>query len=467
MVSSSSKQLIVGVAIGVCLSAAVVTGFFLLKANDQNRPSVGMNSGNDPAAIDTTTDNYNPSQSVSSPEEELPTSSPETDGDFEREWNSLVNDTLDDASQLDSLVRIAKDWFARDGFKVLSQISDSLSNFSSDEILHSVVAAVIGQEFQKAFEYSVSLTVDEQSGLTAVIVQTWSSSNPEEALDALSDVDDTSLKSALEQVVLNSWAAKDPHALLERINLLPEKLRLIAIDGAILEIARTSPMDAINQLDTLRSYLTDTSAIDTKIIEIWSDLDPEAALTWVVSKQGSKHAYRGEHLIGVVLEHLVQKDPHQALQLASNQPIENEGRPLEAYVLNLIANDGNVEVAIGMLPQVREEQRVAAYQGIGLSLVRNANSDKVLELAQDLSETEQMEFFRQVISVWATFETQSLFESLEQLPSDDVRSRAACELIVQHYSRPRLTDDQVDSLSSLLNEEDAAIVAEREELWAE
>lgn len=466
MASSTSKQLIVGVGIGVCLVAAVVAGLFFLNANDQNRPGAEVNLGLDSTAIDTNTDNNSPSRSDPVPIEESTSLSLESN-DFEHEWNSLVSDTLDDASQLDFLTQIAKDWLARDGFEVLSRITDSLEKSASDGTLDTVVAAVIGQEYQKAFEYSLSLTADEQSILSSAIVQVWARSNPEQALVAMSEVEDISLRVALEQVVLESWAAKDPHTLLERINLLPEKLRLFAIDSAILEIARTEPMDAINQLDTVHSYLTDTATIDAKIIEIWSDLDPEAALTWVMSKQGPKHAYRGEHLVGVVLRHLVQKDPHRALQIALNQPIENEGRPLEAYVLNLIANDVDVEVAISMLPQIGEEHRVAAYQGIGLSLVRNADSDKVLELAHDLSETEQMDYFRPVISTWAVFQAQNLFESIEQLPSGGAKSLAAMELIVHHRSRSHLTDEQIDSLRSLLNEGDATIVAEREELWEE
>lgn len=467
MALSSRAHLVVGMGVGIGLTAAVLAGLLFLTQEKQDSASTLTIPSNPLHDVDAEIAVSNRAPLTSGPTDESSTTPSLPNEDPEIAWRTIVNDKIDDAAQLDLLSRIAKNWSERDGFEVLSQISSSLVDSQKSEMLHSLVGVVVGQKFQEALDYTMSLTLDEQSSLSAAIVQVWSRSDPEAAFDALSEIDESSLKGTLQQIVLDSWAAKEPYALLERVDLLPEELRLMAIDRAVVEIARTTPMDAINRVDAMQSYLTDTSTIDAKIVEIWSDLDPDAALTWVMSKIGSKHQYRGEHLIDVVLQRLVQEDPYQALQVALNQPINSESRPLEAYVLNLITNDGEVETAIGMLPQVREENRVAAYQGIGLSLVRNAESNKVLELAQDLSEPEQKEFFRQVVSVWATFQTQNLFEALEQLPTDDIKSRAATELIVQHNSRPKLTDDQIDSLRALLTEEDAAIVAEAEQIYTQ
>ena len=367
-------------------------------------------------------------------------------------WNELANDAQPDLSQVGTLIGVAEDWIQRDGLDAIEQIYSSITDWT---ILMPVLSSALHNSTladpRKTFEHALQLDFDTGHFLVTTVVQSWATVDPQAALDAVALVESSSLQTQLQDSIVRTWSRKDPLGLLDTLDYLPTKLQSSAREHAIVSLSRSSPAKAAQLLTDLNGGNKKLS-IAHAVAMNWSNHDAQAALDWVLTNP--QVAEMQQELLGVVLGNLVKQDADLAMDIALKRPIENDEKGLEATVISYLAAS-DPQLAARMLTRVRDgSTKDSAYTSVGSQLLRNGNVDQALSLAEKLSAPEQTRYFSSIVHTWALAEPGDLFGNLANLPSLEVKSRAASALIALNQFRKALTDDQVDAAREFLTDED-------------
>lgn len=363
-------------------------------------------------------------------------------------WDLLLNDKVDDSLQLNSLAKVAETWHAQIGFEVLSHAL-AVASDNRERLLRSIVQL----DPPGAMDYVRG--VDEESDkqfLASTVALEWARTDAQGALDAVSTIQPPTLASRLESLVARTWAYTKPNAVIENIELISEEFRMETLENAFSRIADKDPKGAIEKLSSVEHQVGNTSSIVRSILYKWSDQAPDAAADWVLSTYPIEDPQRRK-LLEPVLRDLVHQDPSKAFEIAVAQPISSHGYGgLEVVVMQGITGDGDIGLAKKLLPQVREgTSKTQVYSLIGGAMVEQSKFAEALDFGQELSESEQPQYYGSVLGDWTEKDPKNLFASLESLPSDSIQSLAAFQLVRYNQYTPVLTDDQVKHARTFLN----------------
>lgn len=367
-------------------------------------------------------------------------------------WNELANDAQTDLSQIGTLIGVAEDWIERDGLNAIEQIYSLTTDWA---ILMPVLSSALHNSTladpQKTFEHALQLDFDTGHFLVSAIVQSWATVDPQAALEAVTLVESNALQTELRDYVVRIWGRKEPHGLLGSMDSLPTNLRSSASQYALVSLSRSDPAAAARLLDDLNVGNKKLS-IAHGIAKNWSDRDAQSALDWVLTNP--QVAEMQQELLGVVLGNLVKQDADLAMDIALARPIEGDEKGLEATVVSYLAAS-DPRLAAQMLSRVRDgSTKATAYSSVGYHLIRTGDVDQALTLAEKLPAPEQTRYFKSVVHTWAMSEPDDLYGRLADLPTLEVKSRAASALIALNQFRKALTDDQIDAAREFLTDED-------------
>ena len=366
-------------------------------------------------------------------------------------WAILLNDDVDDSLQLESLRKVAEAWRAEIGFAVLSHaFAEGPVNW------YQLVRPITQVELAAALNYVQGVEDEiEKQLLAQTIVHDWARTDAREALVAVATFQPPSSASRLESTVANAWASTDPFELIEHIELISDGNRMLSLETAFSKIAGRDPMEAIALVSSVENYVGNTSSIIQEIVFRWSQNDPSAAADWVVNNYAREDPQR-QTLLESALRSLARQDPKQAFEIAIEQPARSERFRLEHIVIWEVTQNGDIELAKKLLPQVRESTKMYAYSQIGDAMVRASRTKDALELGEEIIEKEKDRYYRKLVSVWANNDAKDLYTSLEDLPTDNIQSQGALQLILHNWHSSVLTDDQIARARTFLNEGDEA-----------
>ena len=373
-------------------------------------------------------------------------------------WNILLNDGVDDSRQMDTLAIVAESWRELIGFEVLSKIYHS--GIEEDEFKRLLTAVVPQMDLAMALEYARGVSDEtERSFLSRKIVEEWASIDPQAALASVSSFKPTSLYFDLEEEIAVVWAKNKPFDLIQSIELMSEGSRVWPLEMAFAYLTRENPLEAINALSAIEESVGNTSTILHRVVAQWGMLHPEAATNWLLHDFDQEDPYLLNSLLEETLPSLALQDPIKAFEIALEQPTLDPALGL-AFALDLsviwkLTLHGNVDQAISLLPRVREGSKASAYQSVASALVDEGQAFEALELGGDLKTHQQQNYYQQVFQQWAWTDPTDLYESLEDLPSDDAQSLqsfAAFKLLTRRFSHDQvLTADQLERARSFLN----------------
>lgn len=371
----------------------------------------------------------------------------------EEAWYEIVEKAQNDNMQLSLLDSIAEAWFREDGLEVVDKIVDSISNQQTEtNILLSVFLSAAETDPQGALNRALELESDPYSVIVSSVVNTWASSDPKSAVEALTALEPGSVRERLLNSVMQTWARnRDPFVMLEELGGMSEELQLLGNQAALFAIAFESPEKASELIGILPDS-DGKNSVASAIARTWSQKNPIEALQWVLNSSDLE-TYR-QDLLDTILRNLAAEDPELAMETALAQPTDSESIGLEATVVSSIAGT-NVNKAIELLPQVRDGvSRVYAYGSVGMALIANGDANEALELAADIEESERDTYFRLLTLAWSGTNPEQLYETIDQFPSDKSKSNAAAILTLMHRMSPTLSDEQAEELKKYLSEED-------------
>lgn len=371
----------------------------------------------------------------------------------EEAWYEIVEKAQNDNMQFSLLESIAVAWLKKDGLEVVDKIIESITNQQTEtNILMWVFLSAAETDPQGALNRALELENDPYSAIVSTVVNTWASSDPKSAIEALSALEPGSVRERLLNSVMQTWARnKDPFVMLEELGGMAEELQLLGNQAALFAIAFDSPEKASELIGILPDS-DGKSSVASAIARTWSQKNPTEALQWVLNSSDIE-TYR-QDLLDTILSNLAAQNPDLAMETALAQSADSDSIGLEARVVSSIAGT-DVDKAIELLPRVRDgKSKVYAYGSIGMALVANGDADKALDLAADIGESERDTYFRLLTLAWSSTNPEQLYETIDQFPSDKSKSNAAAILSLMHSMSPTLNDDQAEELKKYLTEED-------------
>ncbi len=365
-------------------------------------------------------------------------------------WTTILNDSQQNLFQLGDLFQIAKEWIELEGLEALEKIHTSITDPRIGRpILMAAVHDISLKDPQSTFEQALALDGDlgnfygTGNYLVTTVVETWATTEPKVVLEQVEALDPSALRSHLLNSVVKSWGNTNPQTLLDNVEVLPSNLQLLGTETAIVSTARSAPEEAARLLSTLNvgSRLV---PIAHSIATNWSNLDPEAALDWV--KTNPDIAMAQSALLPVVLGNLAKSNPQRAIELALKQPIDLNQEGMEVAVIKHLSDSDPQQAAV-LLSKVRSNaDKLSAYTSVGANLTRKGDVDQALTLANHLLKSEKHSYFVSVVDTWAITYPEDLYNSLNSLPTKELRSHAAAKVLAANQVLRMLTDAEVESM---------------------
>lgn len=362
-------------------------------------------------------------------------------------WNQILEDDWSDYSQVWSLIAIADAWMCAEGDDVIFQIAESIPNhLARTEVIQRLLSHMSAHDAPAAFDYATSLHEQTDDSIFRTIVFRWTAEDPQNAMKAVSRLDNETLRGLMLETIANRWAYSDPRALLEEIDAFPGEVQKEARSKAIGEIARTSPMEAIDALGLLPIDEVESAA--KEIVLWWSMKNVQDAVDWI--QNDSIVQAHQKTLFAVVLQELARGSIEDAMQFVLEQPMDYSRRNLEFELIDLLLEDNRIEETLPLLSRMRESgSQFEAYVAVGTNLIVNKDIDRALELANQLPVAHQKIYLERLLNAWAYNDAQKLFHSLKDLSDQDTVHLAARAL--SNYKKT-LNESQIEHVNSLLED---------------
>lgn len=352
----------------------------------------------------------------------------------------------DEQTQL--LVQILIIWMTEAGIGALEEIEKSLPDgfLGETALTFSIIHDLSENSPELALQLSVATGSVGFGGLAWLTVRKWAESDPTAAFSAVSLLEGRSMKRMLQDQVLVSWAAQNPHELLDAIRTMPKELQSIAQEKALSSLAQSSPQTASQLLGEIENRdARDRAAIN--IASSWARLDIDGALEWIENDEVVSDLQSS--LYQSAITSAARLDPQLAMKAALELPADNDGVGPEGHAFRSLASR-DLDLAILMLPQVRNGPTQLTAYGAVINNLLDEHSDfrKAMDLFVEVANEVPILGFNSALQslVWDT--PLQLFESLDEIPTEELKKRVAGDLLV-HESKDLFSDEQLGRLREI------------------
>ena len=372
--------------------------------------------------------------------------------DPQNSWDTLVTDEVEDYLQTESLLKVAEAWREKIGFEVLSNIYRT--DMEDNQLKQQLIRTIVEVDLPGALDYTRGLTDEsEKFILSRPIVRAWARSDALAALLAVSTFEPTSIASDLKVQIAMVWGSTKPNEAIENIEALSDQYRLNTLESAFAQLASQDPKNALARVSSVENLVANTSSIILSVVRAWSYDQPRDATDWVLENYARADPQR-LRLLRSVLRQLAPVEPEAAFEIALEHSTGGRLGGFELDVLVWITYSGNLALAKELIPRVHEDSISFAYVHVGGEMVKKSQADDALELGRDLNETQQSEYHYGLMRVWARENPKNLYEKLDKLPTDDLKSFAAEQLISSNTRPPYLSDDQIKHAQTFVKSDD-------------
>ena len=363
-------------------------------------------------------------------------------------WNVLINDGLDDFSQLDTLVLVAETLIEEQGFDALFHLHEPFDVgfriIGRTYIFDVVLSELVKNDPQNSWEYI-------RSGSTRTLDQLEGTDRSKDQ-NTVSPREQAYMADRVQHLLIRSWAEVYPETVLAEIAHIPHKLQPEACEHALTALVATDPERTIELIHSLAPYGARNDATLQKVIRRWSALDPSAALDWVLSASEMDNVASSNpgrfpsnkmDIMRTAFGALGLEDPKRALRLAK---LQEDVEYLEGWIMGELAGS-NIESAIEVLPLVSQSKRTSATETVAEALAESGEVERGMELLHQYENSSDEEvswywFFHS----WAGYNAVDLFDRLDQL---EPKLRTAAARALGYIHLPGFTQEQLDYISSI------------------
>ncbi|MYF01829.1 MAG: hypothetical protein F4227_02290, partial [Gammaproteobacteria bacterium] len=239
-------------------------------------------------------------------------------------WNVLINDGLDDFSQLDTLVLVAETLIEEQGLDALFHLHEPF-DVGFRIVGHTYIFDVVLRELVKNDPQNTWQYI--QSGSTQIRDQVEGTGRLQDQ-NSVSPREQAYMADRVQHLLVRSWAEAYPETVLAEIAQIPHKLQPEACEHALTALVATDPERTIELIQSLAPYGARNDATLQTVIRRWSALDPSAALDWVLSASEmdnvatynpGRSPSNKMYIMRTAFGALGREDPKRALRLAKLQ----------------------------------------------------------------------------------------------------------------------------------------------------
>ena len=363
-------------------------------------------------------------------------------------WNVLINDGLDDFSQLDTLVLVAETHIEEQGFDALFHLHEPFDVgfriIGRTYIFDVVLSELVKNDPQNTWDYI-------QSGSTRIRDQLEGSGQSQDQ-STVSPREQAYMADRVQHLLIRSWAEVYPETVLAEIAQLPHKLQPKACEHALAALVATDPERTIELIHSLAPYGARNDATLGEVIRRWSALDPSAALDWVLSAPEMDNVASSNpgrwpsnklSIVRTAFGALGIENPKRALQLAKQQ---EDAEYLEGWIMAELAGS-NIESAIEALPLVSLSVKTRAINSIAQALAESGEVERGMELLHQYENSSDEEvswywFFRS----WRDYNAVDVFDRLD---SFEPKLRTAAARALRYSPIAGFTQEQLDYIRSI------------------
>ncbi|MYD46740.1 MAG: hypothetical protein F4W92_10335 [Gammaproteobacteria bacterium] len=357
-----------------------------------------------------------------------------------------------------ALSELAVAWVEREGMEVLDEIVSSISHTTEyDFALTQILNALSKDKPEEIFDFALSYLGDRAYDIlqNSSVIFYWAQRDPKAVLAKAETLPASGFRRNIVWRVIWQWADDNPRQILKQIDLVPGEHQVQARRNAIRALTRSSPDEAAKFVLQEQDFQTRLTLANS-LVSTWAYQDTEAAKDWVLGLPSSDPLRAA--LLRPLAMALVHSDPREAFRLALEEPIkENPSSPYsstgyESSIISMLAYQ-DVDLALELLPQVREQGRSMAYSSIGVSLIQKGETRQAIDLANQLPKAEQKNYFRSMSSSWAWQDPQGLLKAFDEFPSAEIQSRVALSISMMNTSTNLYTDEEIASLKKYMTQE--------------
>lgn len=385
----------------------------------------------------------------------------------EEAWADLVRELQNDSTQRMGLAQVAWSWVVKDRLSVMDQVSISITNLETRRlVLSDILQNVASTNPSGAFRYALTIENDPFNSIIENVGAVWARSDPQSALATVADIKKKTLREELEETIAHHWANEEPRKALVKIDALPLHVQQATTRTALARIAESSPKEAADLVAEMETGATKTFAA-RDITNVWLPQDMEGTLDWILNEPAVSEMKT--FLLEDSLLRVAPINPRLAMDTALSQPIAesetgmSQDIGLELTVIGILSVS-DFDSAIELLPEVREGRTtMLAFQAVTGALIRNGEVDEALDMVHQVPQAKRTDFYTGLVRGWAETDPSGLLNSMNRLPSKEVRSKAAMMLLKINGQRENLTDEQVEEARQFLTSEDWTVLEESSE----
>ncbi|MCY3541405.1 MAG: hypothetical protein OXH31_05805 [Gammaproteobacteria bacterium] len=366
-------------------------------------------------------------------------------------WKAILEDSRVETLQYDTLKTILELWVDHEGFDVVFEAMDSISQiYIPWNFLIPILVPIAREDPEYALELIDEFSEEVRRTATFTVVHAWADTDPLAALKAVTELENYP-EHVIDNLLTNvGWdlLGESPYEAVEHLpQYLSRNSRKYILQSAMRRIVRDSPQDATKLINEIAHGVEDLGG---ELALAWAREDASAALNWINAQEETLQPM----LLLDAIPALVEVDPDLALSTALNQKIPNGQLGLEYEVIRTLAQS-DIARATAMLPQVRAgETKSRACAELGRVMINQNESVAAIKLGSELAESLQYEYFQAIINELYNQDRVALYEVLDLLPHK-FQSDAA---IYFHRSTSRFesfnrshwyfTDEQLEKIES-------------------
>ncbi|MYD46360.1 MAG: hypothetical protein F4W92_08415 [Gammaproteobacteria bacterium] len=364
-------------------------------------------------------------------------------------WKVLVDDGLDNFSQIDSLVLVAEALVEKGGYDALFYFYEpfdiQIRVLGVNHFFETVLHALVKNDPDNTWKYlqnGSSQTVDQSNAKNQAQDQT-----------TVSEREKAYMTDKVQHLLMYSWAEFDPETVLASIDQIPPQLRPLACERALTALVSTDSDRTIELIQTLAPYGASGEKALREIFSRWSATDPSTALDWVLSaaetdnissSEADMIAYIKGFVMRTVLVSFGLVDPERALKVAS---LQEDSESFQRSIMHELASV-DIDSALKLLPSLSRSVKKDATEDVAEALVLVGEIERAMELLHQHEEISAEEvswywFFR----AWADdYNAVDLFERLDKF---EPRLRTAAARALGYIDLPGFTQEQLDYINSI------------------
>ena len=362
----------------------------------------------------------------------------------------LVRDEIDDEQQIELYRHVVETWFQSEGLNIVPM----LENTGLDgEVFGELFNQVTQHDRTAALAFFSDVDEWRRDRFGTQLINNWFKDNEEDAFQAILDLPQSSFRRSMLRTLAYAWGRKDPNAVLDRILEIPRTVRDDALSTVALELANDRPKELLDQLSTLRAVPgANVDRAKRSAMRTWSAEAPKLALEWIQNNTEEGTTSRAE-LLREVLPNYALIEPEEAMTIAVGVNTGYIGSSLEVSVINSLLYEDRFETVLELLETEGVGLSIYQYANVGSELVKNDRLDDAIALADSITENDRSNYFSWVatgLMVWDR--ASAVLEMITSLPTSELQSDVAEQLLSASLVTEGMTNEQLDSLRAFVSE---------------